>query len=82
MMGEYAHIVALFSLSATFLIKWVVKWVLLKLHAKGKISTLLTVVITMLVFMVSYTLMHTAAPSAEAVILMGIFVLELTRIDD
>lgn len=80
--GDYAHIIALITLIMTFVIKWSIKYILLKLHAKGKIGTLLTVVLTMLVFMTTYTFLHTEAPSPEAVILMGIFVLELTRIED
>lgn len=76
------HIAALIALIATFVVKWSVKWVLLKLHGKGKINTLVTVLACMLVFMVTYTFFHVATPSAEAVILIGILVLEITRIEE
>lgn len=76
-----AHYVAMLTLLGAFAIKWIVKLVLLHLHRKEKIGPVLTIALTVVAFVVGYTWLHQAPPSAEAVILLGIFVLHLVRLD-
>lgn len=75
-------ITAMILLLAAFGVKWMVKLVLLWLHRKEKIGRPLTIMLTVLAFTIAYTLLHDAPPSAEAVILIGIFMLHLARDED
>lgn len=75
-------ITAMVLLLAAFGVKWVVKLSLLWLHRKEKIGRPLTIMLTVLAFTVAYTLLHDKPPSAEAVILIGIFMLHLAKDED
>ncbi len=76
-----AHYVAMLTLLGAFAIKWVVKLVLLHLHRKEKIGPVVTIALTVVAFIIGYTWLHEEPPSPEAVILLGIFVLHLVKMD-
>ncbi len=75
-------VAALLLLLGSFGVKWIVKIALISLHRKEKIGRALTIMLTVLSFTIAYTLLHEKPPSAEAVILMGIFVMHLAKDDD
>ena len=76
------HYIALMVLFLAFAIKWTVKLILLRMHKREKIGHKLVVMLTMVAFGVAYTALHASTPSAETMILMGIFVLLLVKMED
>lgn len=76
-----AHYIALLTLLAAFAIKWVIKLVLLRLHKNERLGHKLVVIFTTVGFALAYTCLHATPPSTEAMILMGIFVLLLVKME-
>jgi uncharacterized membrane protein HdeD (DUF308 family) len=75
-------ITALLLLLSAFGVKWIIKIILISLHRKEKIGRALTIMLTVLAFTIAYTVLHGEPPSAEAIILMGIFVMHLAKDED
>ena len=76
-----AHYIAMFVLLGAFAIKWAVKLLLLHLHKREVIGPVLTIALTGVSFIVGYTWLHQEPPSPEAVLLLGIFVLHLVKLE-